>query len=373
MYIIKILTFIAQKLINYTITAIESGNRPLSGRILHRILPNRQDREIEFEHFLEAQNNAPEQLEEKAVKKELVASNKSFEEIVTIKENIKTKEAVSDGYSTTYRTIDTFKNIKKIKTNYDLFCKNPKEFCQIFLNREEKSIISFVAERISHNSITQTGFAFFCMTIPKSNELSVDGLRQILATNKILTSPDNFPIVAFNEKKYASKIFSNYNEKQIIKIFTQAYNENEFIKLLEYSYTFDLEEFPVFSHFNDLFTYIKEIISLKTNGEFFYKINKNNKNIISIDNQSINALHFKVLRNYQDLHFWGTELRHCIKSYHNKAKNGEATLIGVFKNNQPYANIEINKFGSIIQIKGTLNSGIYEENEIKKIINSYLN
>lgn len=212
------------------------------------------------------------------------------------------------------------------------------------------------------------------LVIPR--QISLDGFRTILISNRL--SLENYKLWLHQEsltvsilEKGFSHCFSNYSEDQVKRLFRVNFNPLDYLRIIkiigEYS-----QGVPIFGTLDELLKFsVTNRNSLK-DGMFSLDQIQKLPSLRYIEKKNLGPLTFKVLENFDDLTFWGNKLRHCIQSYHKKCLESKCFLVGVYKNGEVYANVEIIN-SRVCQVKGFANKDIDERDYVRDYINNFLN
>lgn len=257
---------------------------------------------------------------------------------------------------------------RSIKENREYLSKKPyqqfeawaieqydiKSFCKTIFNRQSPSIIRDLSQKWSSRNITNTNFIFWCLLIPKKEFLKDDDLKTMLGFNRFNTPSDQISLEDLLSGRLLAP-FNQYQDSRLKQIFSQHYHPAEYIQVLKTIKNLQENKVPFYMHpkpkdVKDILDYLLAQSSSKD--IYLNQLNyyPNAKNIDHL--QLEDGYKIKVMEDKNELLLWGEKLSHCIGNevYTKEASKGNCLLLGIYKNNKPFANIEIED-GEITQAK----------------------
>jgi hypothetical protein len=259
----------------------------------------------------------------------------------------------------------------------DFLIKSPEDISKMF-NRREISFNTFIKELIKDYSKNSKDdlYAFYLWIHCIPRHYSLDTTKDLIKSNRLNSKKLDYIVNTVNKMGQDSlnigcdRIFINYNEKQIKRLFSVNCLPEEYIFSL-----FILKNFkngvPKVDTLKEFNNFVKNNSKALSSNIYNLEQIKKLPKLQRIESSKLGNFKFKVLENTDDLHFWGTKLKHCIKAYYKKCSKGNCVLIGVYLNDIPYANIEVVN-EKVTQLFGKQNSNIDEHELIKDYIENFL-
>jgi len=241
-----------------------------------------------------------------------------------------------------YWKIRFFRRLRYVpKSEVDIFKENPSLWIRENFH-ESKSLIRFLLERIFEDSIINEDLFFNLKLIPHSKRLNPETIKRILPTLYFLPKieADSFKV---NES------FKDFDESTILRLFTSPFEKIEIIEVFE--------SVRNGFKFKKDFSFRKLHDQIEEKPIYFKKIEN-----LSLKRESIQGV---VLRTRHSYKLASEDFSNCSKGYFDFKTN----IVVFFKKNEPFACVEIDKKGKIIQIFGKSNRklSLFDENLIRSI------
>ena len=244
--------------------------------------------------------------------------------------------------------------------------------------RKEQSLISFY-NQLKHDEPHFKKVVLWSLLIPRKN-ISLDTLKYIISSYRIDNSLYN-TIVSSKEitkEEYEmgfDSIFKNYKEKQIKRWFQSNFNTQDYYKIITVLKNYK-GDFSVFPNINEAINHVLEYSENFKNNLFDLEQLKKFPKLTRLENAKLGEYRFVIIKDIEELNWWGKSLKHCIKTYFKKCYTGECFLIGVYVEEsgkkKAYANIEVDKKLNIVQLKGVQNSSVNNSNYIRDFVKEML-
>ena len=254
----------------------------------------------------------------------------------------------------------------------DKYIDNIDGFCDKYLSHH-KSLKKFIKERLQEKRSENRAFIFWCILIPNKDILSLDTLKFLISQNRL--SYANYTLFKTKDSKLIEAIkkqevpaFKEFNENKLKRVFSTNYDASLLCNIFSFSWVHNYS-YPVeLRNLAEIEKFIQVHLDLiKFKNKKLKQIERNPR-LYFIHNKKFRSLKFIVLDDTEDLIDWGIDLRNCIKTYRDRCLNGYSYLLGIYKNGDKYANIELDAENKIVQIKGLANRNLNDEQDIRDLI-----
>lgn len=212
------------------------------------------------------------------------------------------------------------------KTEIEKFKEDPV----VWINKNftsSQSVVRFVLERAFVDSIPNESFILNLRLIPRSKQLNPESLK------KIIPHINWIPLIEVESIKI-DQSFVNFDESLIVKIWTSPFEIIEVVSLYE-----AIKDGIVLEKANSFSKIMSQLQKKEKQNNFPDKI------------QISNTIKGFLLLTKHSYRVAGYEFSNCVESYFDKKTN----VFVFYKLNMPYACVEVNNKGEILEIRGAKN------------------
>ena len=229
------------------------------------------------------------------------------------------------------------------------FKSDPKGFISYYFNSHQSLIKHYLMKAYVDDQVNES-FVFNSLLIPRRKTLPTESLKNILYT---ISNLERYPYMLrkqFTDPDFMNKPFSSYTDAQLTLVFTRPFNVDVLFKTV----TLTQEVFPVCSSVGEIADHV------------LIKREFQNQDIHKMDNQVFDGFRFRLLKTAKDYKDCGNIFSNCAKSYFSK----NSDMLMVFKDNEPFACVEVVNRGEICEIKGPSNATLnfLEIRSIRRIV-----